>query len=50
MNIISADTEEHYNIDWTKGTVRVVENSSFRIIMVVDEKEEEVIIISVKAV
>ena len=50
MNIISADTEEHYNIDWTKGTLRVVENSSFRILMLVNEAETETIILSVKAV
>lgn len=50
MKVISADTEEHYNLSWTEGRLHVVEDGAFRILMLLDEKRDETIILSVKAV
>lgn len=50
MKIYSADTEPHYDLDFARGTLRIVEDSSFRITLLVEENKKNVIILSVKEV
>ncbi|WP_176543655.1 hypothetical protein [Priestia megaterium] len=48
MMILSADTEQHFNLDYMEGTLHVVENSSFRIVMLVTNDKKFTTILSVK--
>lgn len=47
MMILSVDTEEHYNLDYTKGELHIVENSTFRIALLIVEGGDKAIILSI---
>jgi hypothetical protein len=50
MKILSADEMERYELDFFEGTLRCVDDGSFRVTMLISKDEKYTVVVSIKEV